>query len=72
MDIVYYFERWVWKGQDVVTRVYREAECYTAESALDILDKVVTDGRSADEVLRAHLRVLPVALLAREALCLES
>ncbi len=69
MDIVYYVEHWVWKGQDVVTRVYRRArDCYTAESALDILDKVVTDGRSADEVLRAHLRVLPVALLARDAL----
>ncbi len=66
MDIVYYVEHWVWKGQDVVTRVYRQAERYTAESALDILDKVVTDGRSADEVLRAHLRVLPLALLARD------
>ncbi len=69
MDTVHYIEHWVWKGQDVVTRVYPQARgCYTAESALDILDKVVTDGRSADEVLRAHLRVLPVALLARDAL----
>ncbi len=66
MDTVHYIEHWVWKGRDVVTRVYRQArDCYTAESALDILDKVVTDGRSADEVLRAHLRVLPLALLAR-------
>ncbi len=69
MEAVYYVERWVWKGQDMMTRVYRQARgCYTAETVLDILDKVVTDGRSEDEALRMHLRVLPLALLARGAL----
>ena len=53
----------------MMTRVYRQArDCYTAETVLDILDKVVTDGRSEDEALQAHLRVLPLALLARGAL----
>ena len=66
MDTVHYIEYWAWKGQDMMTRVYQQArERYTAETALDILDKVVTDGRTADEVLRAHLRVLPVTLFAR-------
>ena len=66
MDKVHDIEHWEWKGQDVVTQVFqRSRDCYTAESALDILDKVVTDGRSEDEALRAHLRVLPVVLLAR-------
>jgi hypothetical protein len=33
MDTVHYFEHWVWKGQDIVTRVYRQArDRYTAES----------------------------------------
>ncbi len=37
MDIVYYVERWVWKGQDMMTRVYRQVRgCYTAETVLDI------------------------------------
>ncbi len=66
MDTLYYVEHWVWKGQDMMTRVYRQAkDCYTAETVLDILDKVVTDGRSEDEALRTHLRVLPLAMLSR-------
>ncbi len=66
MYTLYYVEHWVWQGQDMVTRVYRQASgCYTAETGLDILDKVVTDGRSEDEALRTHLRVLPLAMLSR-------
>ncbi len=66
METLCHVEHWAWKGQDVVIRVYRQArERYTAETVLDILDKVVTDGRSVDEVLRAHLRILPIALLER-------
>ena len=41
MDTVHYIEHWVWKGQDIFTRVYRQAERYTAELVLDILDKVL-------------------------------
>ncbi len=37
MDTVHYIEHWVWKGEDIVTRVYRQArDCFTAETALDI------------------------------------
>ncbi len=69
MDTVYYVEHWVWKGQDMMTRVYRQARgCYTAETGLDILDKVVTDGRSEDEALRTPLRALTLAILVHGAL----
>ncbi len=66
MDTVYYVERWVWKGQDMMTRVYRQArDCYTAETVLEPDDRIITDAPSEDEALRMHLRVLPLAMLSR-------
>ncbi len=69
VDALCYVEHWVCKGQDMMTTVYRQArECYTAETILEPDDRIITDAPSEDEALRTHLRVLPLALLARGAL----
>ena len=66
MATLHYTKHWVWKGQDMMTRVYRQAtECYTAETVLEPDDRIITDAPSEDEALRTHLRVLPLAMLSR-------
>ena len=38
---------------------------YSAMTRLGIGDRVISDAPSEDEALRTHLRVLPLALMAR-------
>ena len=55
MDAVCCIERWRWQGQAHETWVYRRAgNRYTAETCLGPGDRIVSDGRSEDEALRAH------------------
>ena len=70
MDASCGVEHFLWHDQCYVIHVYRHADrsarcAYTAETCLGPGDKIVTDGRSPDEVLRRLQALLPVALHAR-------
>lgn len=63
-------EHFLWQGQRYLICVYRyrngKARCsHVAETALGPDDVVVSDGRSAEEVLRKQQAVLPLAIMSR-------
>jgi hypothetical protein len=66
VDAVCKVEQWQWEGQSYLITVSRHSRgTYTAETELGPGDRIISDGRSAEDVLRAHRAMLPLALLAR-------
>ncbi len=59
-------ERFRLQGMGFETWISRtDKGYYSAMTRLGIGDRVISDAPSADEALRTHLRVLPLALPAR-------
>jgi hypothetical protein len=66
-------EPFLWEGKSYLVRVYRASHAtgryvHSAQTALGPGDIVISDGRSAEEVLQKQQTVLPVAILSRALL----
>jgi hypothetical protein len=66
-------EDFLWEGKCYLVQVYRASHAtgrcmHMAQTALGPGDLVISDGRSAEEVLKKQHTVLPVAILSRSLL----
>jgi len=66
-------ERFLWDGKSYVVHVYRHAakheRCvHMAETELSPGDTVISDGRSPEEALYKHQKILPLAIWSRSLL----
>jgi hypothetical protein len=72
-DEFLFSEDFLWEGKCYLVQVYRAfhttGRCmHIAQTALGPGDLVISDGRSAEEVLKKQHTVLPVAILSRALL----
>ena len=66
-------KNFLWDGKSYMVNVYRRSQekergSHMAETTLGPGDRVISDGRSPEEVLRQHQTILPVAILSRSLL----
>lgn len=72
-DELLFSQHFLWEGKSYTVHVYRNStrrrgSLHIAETELAPGDTIISDGRSAEEVLRKQQTVLPLAILSRSLL----